>query len=197
MEGQDQARLEEITVETVEDDLDHAPKVESGPRRPKKHIRRPGGGGPREELNFTISIDKLEKNSTLGTVNIERTVPEHATLLTVRGGLCARQDSCFDSTVYLLVDFGVTSDLMSMQTAKRARLPLYELTHLGDVVTAGGVQVEVRYYTRAYVRVGEFLNQHHFQVLEIIPDLVLGSPWLRSYNLTVGWKERYAVPTRA
>ena len=38
---------------------------------------------------------------------------------------------------------------MSMQTAKRARLPLYKLMNRGRVLTSAGVQVEVRYYTRA------------------------------------------------
>ena len=92
----------------------------------------------------------------------------------------------------LLVDCGATSDFMSMQTAKRARLPLYKLTNPGQVLTARGVQVKVRYYTRAYVRVGELVFQHHCKVLEILPDVVLGVPWLRSYNPTVNWKERYA-----
>ena len=92
----------------------------------------------------------------------------------------------------LLVDCGGTSDFMSMQTAKRARLPLYKLTNPGHVLTAGGVQVEVRYYTRAYVRVGELVFQHHSKVLEILPNVVFGLPWLQSYNPTVNWKERYA-----
>ena len=80
---------------------------------------------------------------------------------------------------------------MSMQTAKRAPLPLYKLTNPGHVVTAGGVQVEVRYYTRAYVRVPEFVFQYHFKVMEILPDVVLGFPWLGSHNPTVDWKEWY------
>ena len=80
---------------------------------------------------------------------------------------------------------------MSMQTAKRARLPLYKLTNPGHGLTAGGVQVEVRYYTGAYVRVVELVCRHHFKVLDILPDVVLWLPWLRSYNPTVNWKERY------
>ena len=28
--------------------------------------------------------------------------------------------------------------------------------------------------------------------MEILPDVVLGLPWLRSYNPTVNWEERYA-----
>ena len=79
-----------------------------------------------------------------------------------------------------------------MQTAKRARLPLNKLRNPGHILTAGGVQVEVRYYMRAYVRVGELVFQHHFKVLEVLPDVVLGLPWHRSYNPTVNWKERYA-----
>ena len=67
---------------------------------------------------------------------------------------------------------------MSMQTAKRARLPLYKLTDLGHVMTARGVPVEVQYYTRAYVQIGEFLYQHHLKVPEILPDVVLWSPFL-------------------
>ena len=81
---------------------------------------------------------------------------------------------------------------MSMQAAKRVRLPLYKLRNPGHVLTAGGVQVEVRYYTRAFVRVGELVFRHHFNVLEILPDVVLGLPWLQSYNPTVNLKERYA-----
>ena len=59
----------------------------------------------------------------------------------------------FDSSIELLVNSGATSDCMSMQTATSASLPLYKLTNPGHVSTARGVQVEVRYYTRAYVRV--------------------------------------------
>ena len=81
---------------------------------------------------------------------------------------------------------------MLMQTAKRSRLPLYKLTDPGQVLTAGGVQVEIQYYTRAYVRLGEFVFGRNFKVLEILPDVVLGLPWLRRYNPTVDWKERYA-----
>ena len=68
----------------------------------------------------------------------------------------------------------------------------YKVRNPGHVLTAGGVQVEVRYYTRAYVRAGELVFRHHFKVLEILPDVVLGLPWLRSYNPTVNWRERYA-----
>ena len=81
---------------------------------------------------------------------------------------------------------------MLMQTAKRAQLALYKLTSPGDVVTARGVQVEVRYETRACFRVEEFVFPHHFKVLENPPDVVLGLPWLRSYNPTAVCRERYA-----
>ena len=53
--------------------------------------------------------------------------------------------------------------------------------------------MEVRDYTRAYVRVGELVFRHHFKVLEILPDVVLGLPWLRSYNPTVNWKQRHST----
>ena len=192
VENQGQARREEIRVETVKDGFDPAPKAKTGPQRPRRHLRRPGGGRPREELNTTISTNKPQRNSTLGGVNVEGTEPEHASLFTVRGRICACRDDFFDSSVELLVDCGATSDFMSMQTAKRARLPLYKLRNPRHVLTASGVQVEVRYYTRAYVRVGELVFRHHFKVLDILPDVVLGLPWLRSYNPTVNWKERYA-----
>ena len=81
---------------------------------------------------------------------------------------------------------------MSMQTAKRTRLPLYKLTNPGHVLTAGGVQVEMRYYMRAYVRVEELVFRHHFKVLEILPNVVFGLPWLGIYNSTVNWMEQYA-----
>ena len=113
-------------------------------------------------------------------------------MFTVPGRICACRDDSFDSSVELLVDCGATSAFMSMQTAKRARLPLYKLRNPGHVLTAGGVQVEVRYYRRACVRVGELVFRHHFKVLEILPDVMLGLPWLRNYNPTVNWKERYA-----
>ena len=151
--NRDQSRHKEILVETVRDGFYPAPRAENGPRRPRKHPRRPGGGRPREELNTTIGINKPEKNSTLRGVNVEVIEPEHVSLFTVRGRICARPDDSFDSRMELLVNCGPTSDFMSMQTAKRARLPLYKLTNPGHVLTAGGVQVEVRYYTRAYVRV--------------------------------------------
>ena len=108
------------------------------------------------------------------------------------GAFCACREDSSHSSVELLVDCAATSDFMSMHTAKRARLPLYKLRNPGHVLTAGGVQVEVRYYTGAYVRVGELVFRHHFKVLEILPDVILGLPWLRSYNPTVNWKERYA-----
>ena len=53
-------------------------------------------------------------------------------------------------------------------------------------MTAGGVQVKIRYYTRACVRIGEFVYRPHFKVLKNRLDDVLGLPWLRS------WKERNA-----
>ena len=155
-------------------------------------MRRPGGGRPREKLNTTISTNRPEKNSTLGGVDVEGTETEHVSLFTVQGRICACRDDSFDSSVELLVDCGATSDFMSMQTAKRARLPFYKRRNPGHVLTAGVVQVKVRYYTRAYVRVGELVFRHHFKVSEILPDLVLGLPWLRSYNPTINWKERYA-----
>ena len=123
---------------------------------------------------------------------MEGTEAEHVTVLMVRWRNCARRDDSFDSSMELLVDCGATSDFMSMQTAQRARLPLYKLTNPGHAVTAGGVQVEVRYYTRTYLRVGDFVFRHHFKVSEILPDVVLGLPGLRSYSPTVNWKERYA-----
>ena len=61
----------------------------------------------------------------------------------------------------MLVNCGAPSDLMSTQKAMRAQLCLYKLTHRGHTMTAGGVQVEVRYYTGDYVRVGEFVFRHY------------------------------------
>ena len=81
--NQGRTRREEIRAETVRDGFDPAPKAEKGPQRPRRHLRRPGGGRPREELNTTISTNKPEKNSTLGGVNVEGTEPEHASLFTV------------------------------------------------------------------------------------------------------------------
>ena len=95
-------------------------------------------------MNTTISTNIADTKSTLGGVNVEGTEPEHASLFTVRGRICACCDDSFDSSVELLVDCGATSDFMSMQTAKRAQLPLYKLTSPGHLLTAGGVQVEVR-----------------------------------------------------
>ena len=171
--NQGQSHRDEIKVETARDGFDPAPTAEKGLQRPRKQFRRPGGGCPREELNTTTSTNKPEENWTLGRVNVEGTEPEHASLFTVRGRICACREDSFDYSVELLVDSGATSDFMSMQTAKRARLPLYELRNPGHVLTAGGVHVEVRYYTRAYVRVGELVFRHHFKVLEILPDVVL------------------------
>ena len=183
--SQGRTHRDEIKVETARDGFHPAPRAENGPKRPRKHFQRPGGGRPREELKATTSTNKPEKNSTLGGVNVEGTEPEHASLFTVGGRICACREDFFDSSVELLVDCGATSDFMSMQTAKRARLPLYKVRDPGHALTAGGVQVEVRYYTRAYVRIGELVFRHHFKVLEILPDVVLGLPWLRSYNPTV------------
>ena len=192
VENQGPTRREQIRVETVRDGFDPAQKAKRGPQRPRRHLRRPGGGRPREELNTTISTNKPEENSTLWGVNVQGTEPEHASLSTVRGRICACRDDSFDSSVELLVGCGATSDFISMQIAKRARLPLYKLRNPGHVLTARGVHIEVRYYTRAYVRVRELVFGQHFMVLEILPDVVLGLPWLRSYNPTVNWKERYA-----
>ena len=92
----------------------------------------------------------------------------------------------------MLVNCGATSDFMSMQTAERGRLLIYIFTHQRHVMTAGGVQVEVRYYTRGDVLVGELELQNHFKVLEILPDVGLGFPGLQSYGPTVKRRERYA-----
>ena len=190
--NQGRTRRDEIKVEIARDGFDAAPKAEKGPQRPRRHFRSPCGGCPREELNTTTSTNKPEKNSTLGCVNVEGTEPEHVSLFTVRGRICACREDSFDSSAELLVDCGATSDYMSMQTPKRVRLPLYKLRNPAHVLTARGVQVEVPYYTRAYVRVGQLVFRHQFKVLEILPDVVLGLPWLPSYNPTVNWKERYA-----
>ena len=57
-----------------------------------------------------------------------------------------RRDYSSDSAgVHVLLNFAATSKFMSMQTAKRVSLPLYRLTNPGHVMTARGVQVEVRY----------------------------------------------------
>ena len=176
----------------MRDNFDHAPRPENGQRWPKKHLRRPGGGRPRKALNPTISIDEPEKNSTLGSVNVEGTEPEHATLFTVRGLICGRPDNSFESRSELLGDCGATNAFMSTHTAKRAQLAFYKLTKPGQVLTARGSQVEVRYYTRAYVWVGESLFRHPFKVLEILPDVLLALPWPRNYNSTVDSKKSYA-----
>ena len=89
------------------------------------------------------------------------TEPEHATLFTVRGRIFARGDDSLGSSVESLVDCGATSDFMSTQPAKRARLPLNKLTSPGHAVSAEGVHVEVRYCTRTYVRVGDLVFRHH------------------------------------
>ena len=123
-------------METVRDNLDHARSAEGGSRLPKKHLQPPSGERPREELNSTISIDKTEKKSSLGIVNVEGTEPQHAALFTVPGRICARPEDFIDSSVELLVNCGGTSDFMLMQTARRARLLLYKLTNPGHVVTA-------------------------------------------------------------
>ena len=151
VENQGQTRRDEITVEIARGGFDPAPRADKGPQRPRKHFRRPGGGRPREELNTTTSTNKPDKHATFGGVDVEGTETEHASLFTVRGRICACREDSFDSSVELFVDCGATSDFMSMQTAKRARLPLYKLRNPGHVLTAGGVQVEVRYYTRAHV----------------------------------------------
>ena len=147
VENQGRTRREEIRVETVRDGFDPAPKGKKGPQRPRRHLRKPCGGRPREELNTTISTNKPERISTLGGVNVEGTDPEHVALFTVRGRICAYREDSFDFSVEILVDCGATSDFMSMQTAERARLPLYKLRNPGQVLTAAVVQVEVRYYT--------------------------------------------------
>ena len=110
--NQGRARREEIRVETVRDDFIPAPKAKKGPQRPRRHLRRPGGGRPREELKTTISTNKFEKNSTLGGVNVEGTEREHASMFTARGLICARRDDSFDSSVELLLDCGATCDFM-------------------------------------------------------------------------------------
>ena len=185
VEGEDQARLEKISVETVRDGCDHAQRAENCLRLREKPLVRLGGGRPREEMRSAISTNKPEKNSTLWSVNVQETEPQHATLFTVQSRICARCDNSFDCSVELLVDSGSKSDFMSMETAKRAQLSLYKLTNPGHVVTSRGVQVEVQYYTRTHVRLGEFVFRHHFKVLGFLPDVVLALPWLRRCNPTV------------
>ena len=83
VENRGQVRREEIRAETVRDSFDQALRAKKGPQRPRRHLRRPGGGRPREELNTTINTNKPVKNATLGGVNVEGTQPEHAFLFTV------------------------------------------------------------------------------------------------------------------
>ena len=92
----------------------------------------------------------------------------------------------------MLLDCGATSDFMSMQTAKRGRFPLYKLTHPRHLMTARVVQVKVGYHGGAYVGNREFVFGHHFKILEILPDVVLGLPWLGRYHSTVKGEEQYS-----
>ena len=101
---------------------------------------------------------------------MERTELENATLLTVGGRLCVRRDNSFNLGVHVLGNYGAIDDFMSMQTAKRAQVSLYNLRHQGHVMTARSIQSEVLYYTRAYFRIGEFVFRHHFNFLEVLPD---------------------------
>ena len=155
-------------------------KSRERPERPEKHFQRSGGGRSRDVLYSTTCPSQPKENSTLASVNVESTKPEHATLFTNSGRLSARQDDSFDSGVHVLLNCGARSHFMSMQTAKSAQLCLYTLTHPGHIMTTGGVQVDVRYYTRAYVPVAEFTFRHHFTVLEILPDMMHGLRCLRS-----------------
>ena len=68
---QGRAHREEIRVETVRDGSNPAPRAKKGPQRPRRHLRRPGGGRPRDKLNTTIRTSKPEQISTLGGVNVE------------------------------------------------------------------------------------------------------------------------------
>ena len=61
VKNQDQARHEEIRVETVRDGFDPPPTAKKGPLWPRKHLRRPGGGRPREELTTTIGTSRPQK----------------------------------------------------------------------------------------------------------------------------------------
>ena len=97
--NQGRKHRDEIKVETARDGFDPAPRAEKGPQRPGKQFRRPGRGRPREERNTTTSTGKPEKNSTLGVVDVEGTEPEHASLFTVRGRICACREDSFDSSV--------------------------------------------------------------------------------------------------
>ena len=161
--NQGQTHRDEIKVETAGTVSIPLQEQNKGLQRPRKQFRRTAGGRPRQELNTTTSTHKSKKNLTLGGANVEGTEPEHASLFTVPGRICACREDSFDSRVELLGDCGATSDFMSMQTAERARLPLYKLRNPGHVLTPGGVQVEVRYCTRAYARVGELVFRHHFR----------------------------------
>ena len=87
--NQGRTRRDEIKVEIARDGFNPTPKADKGPQRPGKHFRRPGGGRPREELNTTTNTNRPQKNSALGGVNVEGTEPEHASLFTVRGRICA------------------------------------------------------------------------------------------------------------
>ena len=60
--NQGQTRRDEIKVEIARDGFDPAPKSEKGPHCPRRHLQRPGGGCPREELNTTTSTNKPERN---------------------------------------------------------------------------------------------------------------------------------------
>ena len=79
----------------------------------------------------------------------------------------------------MLLDCAVTIYFMWKQTAQRAQLPLYSLTHPGPVMTAGRVQVKIWYYMTACVRIGEVVFRPHFKVLDILPGVVLGIPRVR------------------
>ena len=92
LENQGRARREKIRVETVRDVFDPSPKAKKGPQRPRRHLRRPGGGRPREELNTTISTNTPEKEFDTSGVSTSKE-PN----LSMR--LCSRSEGAFAHVV--------------------------------------------------------------------------------------------------
>lgn len=96
----------------------------------------------------------------------------------------------------LLIDGGSTHDLMSLDFATRAGIPLLKACGQVSITLADGSTISTpRQKTRHSVSysIGSFSDSRRFLIAPITHDIVLGKPWLTRHNPNIDWETNTIV----
>lgn len=96
----------------------------------------------------------------------------------------------------ILIDGGSTHDLMSLDFATRAGIPLLKACGQMRITLADGSAISTpRQKTKHSVSysIGSFYDSRRFLIAPITHDIVLGKPWLTRHNPNIDWETNTIV----